>query len=96
MDVGRFEWDLDKEVANLAKHGVSFVEAQLAFLDARRVIFEDAAHSETETRFFSVGRTNNGILTVRFTPREETIRIIGAGYWRKGRVIYERQSALHR
>jgi len=28
-------------------------------------------------------------LTVRFTYRGSVIRIIGAGYWRKGRKIYE-------
>jgi uncharacterized protein len=28
------------------------------------------------------------VMTVRFTWREQRIRIIGAGYWRKGRKIY--------
>lgn len=30
-----------------------------------------------------------GVLMVRFTYREEVIRIIGAGYWRKGKAIFE-------
>ncbi len=33
-----------------------------------------------------------GILTVRFTYRGETIRILGAGYWRKGKRIYEEKN----
>jgi predicted RNA binding protein YcfA (HicA-like mRNA interferase family) len=32
----------------------------------------------------------DGILTVRFTYRKNKIRIIGAGYWRKGKEIYEK------
>jgi hypothetical protein len=30
-------------------------------------------------------------MTVRFTYRNGNIRIIGAGYWRKGKEIYERE-----
>ncbi|GHU08368.1 hypothetical protein FACS189431_4490 [Alphaproteobacteria bacterium] len=33
-----------------------------------------------------------GIATVRFTIRKGNIRIIGAGYWRKGNRIYEANS----
>jgi len=32
------------------------------------------------------------VVTVRFTYREGVIRIIGAGLWRKGRGIYEREN----
>ena len=28
-------------------------------------------------------------------PRWRSIRIIGAGYWRKGKVIYERENKIH-
>jgi len=34
-------------------------------------------------------------MTVRFTSRESAIRIIGAGYWRKGKRIYERENQIH-
>jgi len=40
-----FEWDPAKEAENLRKHGVSFREAQLAFLDPERVIARDVAHA---------------------------------------------------
>ena len=34
-------------------------------------------------------------MTVRFTYRASTIRIIGAGYWRKGKRVYERENQIH-
>ena len=90
-----FEWDPKKDDENQSKHGVSFAEAQLAFLDPKRVIAEDLAHGVTEERHYCFGAVGGGIMTVRFTYRESTIRIIGAGYWRKGRRIYERQNQIH-
>ena len=39
-----FEWDDAKDRANRLKHGVSFAQAQAAFLDPRRVIAEDFGH----------------------------------------------------
>lgn len=86
-----FEWDDDKNLANLAKHGVSFEEAQWAFADPKRVIVEDLEHSQEEMRYFCLGQVADGILTVRFTWRGETIRIFGAGYWRKGKTRYEEE-----
>jgi uncharacterized protein len=85
-----FEWDPKKETLNLAKHGVSFVEAQRAFLDPLRVIAVDEAHSKKEPRLFCIGRSQRGIVTARFTQRGDRIRIIGAGYWRKGKQLYEK------
>lgn len=87
-----FEWDDAKDVVNREKHGVSFHEAQDAFLDSRRVIAKDLEHSEQEPRYFCIGRVGEGVLTVRFTYRGGFIRIIGAGYWRKGRKIYEQKN----
>ena len=94
----RFEWDDNKNLENQAKHGVSFFEAQYAFLDFQRVIADDSDHSQVEPRFYCFGkdRTGAGILTVRFTYRENNIRIIGAGYWRKGKKIYEKQNKLYK
>ena len=90
-----FEWDEEKDNENQEKHGVSFALAQKAFLDPRRVIAEDVKHSSEEDRFYCIGRVGEGILTVRFTYRGNIIRIYGAGYWRKGRVIYEDQNKVH-
>lgn len=89
----RFDWDTDKDAENQQKHGISFARAQYAFADPQRVIAKDIAHSQTEERFYCFGEVDGGVLTVRFTYRASVIRIIGAGYWRKGKVIYERENA---
>jgi uncharacterized protein len=85
-----FEWDEAKALDNRIKHGVSFYEAQRAFLDPNRLIAEDLEHSQTEKRYYCFGNIDNAIMTVRFTYRGSKIRIIGAGYWRKGKKIYEK------
>ncbi len=66
-------------------------DRRLAFKDPDRHIRHDPGHSRDEERFFCVGKVAGKVLTVRFTYRENHIRIIGAGYWRKGRVIYEKE-----
>jgi hypothetical protein len=96
MSKARFERDPAKDEENRQKHGVSFVEAQHAFADPRRVLAEDAAHSRQEPRYFCFGRVGEGILTVRFTYRGGVIRIFSAGYWRRGKAIYEQQNQVHR
>lgn len=88
-----FEWDERKNVENQQKHGVSFEDAQAAFADPQRVIIEDLGHSGAEPRYFCLGRVAGGIVTVRFTYRQGTIRIFGAGYWRKGRNRYEQEQS---
>ena len=92
MDIPDFEWDEQKETANRLKHGVSFHEAQYAFGDPNRIILEDLDHGKNEERFFCIGKIKNEIMTVRFTVRVGKIRIIGAGYWRKGKKIYDQKS----
>lgn len=91
-----FEWDEAKDRQNCAKHGVRFVEAQFAFADPRRVILEDLEHSDEESRYYCLGQVARGILTVRFTYRADVVRIIGAGFWRKGRKIYEQENQVPR
>ena len=84
-----FEWDQEKDRENQRRHGVSFGLAQYAFADPARVIAQDISHSQDEDRFFCFGLAREGVLTVRFTYRAGVIRIFGAGYWRKGKRIYE-------
>mgnify|MGYP001571338706 FL=1 len=96
MAKARFEWDERKDAENRKKHGVPFELAQYAFTDSQRVIAQDVRHSHGEKRYYCFGRVGDSILTVRFTHREGVIRIIGAGYWRKGRKIYEAQNQIHR
>jgi len=95
MEEATFDWDDRKAAENKRKHGVTFTEAQEAFLDPKRVVARDLKHSQSEPRYFCIGRVGEGIMTVRFTYRAHTIRIIGAGYWRQGRKVYEKENQIH-
>ncbi len=96
MSKSNFEWDEIKNIENQRKHGVSFSEAQYAFMDEERVIAEDLIHSQEESRYYCFGlnQDKTGILTVRFTYRSGSIRIFGAGYWRKGKKTYEQTNSI--
>jgi len=90
-----FEWDNKKDLQNQAKHNISFRVAQQAFFDSNRIIAEDNSHSYSESRYYCIGKCEGGILTVRFTYRQNVIRIFGAGFWRKGKNIYEKKNKIH-
>ena len=86
---GDFVWDSRKERVNVYRHGVNFAIAARAFKDPNRKIFTDPRHSEKEPRYFCIAKVLGRIITVRFTYRQNKIRIYGAGYWRKGKRYYE-------
>ena len=90
-----FEWDESKNQDNQKKHGVPFEIAQYAFADQNRIILEDLVHSDKEKRYYCIGKVKEGIITVRFTYRKKVIRIFGAGYWRKGKNIYEEKHKIY-
>ncbi len=90
----RFEWDETKNNQNQVKHNISFEFAQYAFADPNRIIAKDISHSQKEKRYYCFGKLEDGIVTVRFTYRGKIIRIYGAGYWRKGRQIYEKENKI--
>ncbi|MFP4473785.1 MAG: BrnT family toxin [Candidatus Omnitrophota bacterium] len=87
-----FEWDAAKDHLNQRKHHVSFHQAKWAFFDPDRIIAYDPRHSRHEVRYYCIGKVDDGILTVRFTYRHRVIRIFGAGYWRKGKDLYEQEN----
>jgi len=95
MSMDSFEWDMEKDVENQIKHGVSFEEAKFVFDDPNRITLRDKTHSITEDRLFCIGKVNELILTVRFTYRKHRIRIIGAGKWRRGKKLYEEKNRIH-
>ncbi len=77
----RFEWDDQKNVLNIMKHGIDFHEAVTVFLDEDGLIINDPEHSEKEERFIIIGVSNKGnILIVCHCYREndEVIRLISA------------------
>ncbi len=87
---GAFAWDRAKENANIRRHKLSFSEAVEAFADPHRIVARDDKHSLEEERLFCIGLVKNRIATVRFTFRGKIVRVFGAGFWRKGRTIYEK------
>jgi uncharacterized DUF497 family protein len=87
-----FEWDESKNIANQNEHGMFFEKAQYAFLDESRIITHDEKHCAEEERWFCFGRVESCVLTVRFTFRSGTIRIFGAGFWRKGSKYYDQEN----
>ncbi len=91
-----FEWDSNKNIENVEKHGISFYVAQYPFKDPRRIIALDRKHStKKEKRYFCYGKVDNNIVTVRFTWRNGKIRLFGAGYWREGRRMYYEKNKIH-
>ena len=96
MKESNFLWDDLKNEQNRIKHKVGFEFAQYAFNDPKRVIARDRKHStDDEQRFFCYGTVEGNIMTVRFTLRNEKIRIFGAGYWREGRKKYYEKNNLY-
>ena len=92
-DFGSFVWGVERELANIKKHGVSFTTASRVFKDPKRKVYIDSGHSEKEERFFCIGKAEGRILTVRFTYRRGKVRIFGAGQWRRGERYYEEKDS---
>jgi uncharacterized DUF497 family protein len=75
----RFEWDDEKAVSNLEKHGVSFGEATEVFYDPNAFEDYDTMHSAGESRFVIIGLSSRRLLYVVYVERTaDTIRIISA------------------
>ena len=76
-----FEWDSDKNNANIKKHGVSFKEAVTAFTDGFARVIPDPDHSDIEDRFILLGMSTSLKLLVVchcFREKSEVIRLISA------------------
>jgi len=75
----KFGWDANKAAENLKKHRVGFPEAATVFGDPLEMTIPDSDHSEGEARFLSLGlSTENRLLVVAYTERDDRIRIIHA------------------
>lgn len=74
-----FSWDTEKAVSNLAKHGISFVEASTVFGDVLSIAVRDEQHSLDEERFFIIGRSQAGaLIVICYAEHDDAIRIISA------------------
>jgi uncharacterized DUF497 family protein len=76
-----FEWDHGNARKSDEEHGVSQAEAEQVFFNEQLLIVEDPRHSQRETRFHALGRTDeHRLLHVTFTLRGATtwISVISA------------------
>jgi hypothetical protein len=74
-----FEWDSEKDEANLKKHGVSFSEAATVFADPLTSTISDPDHSVGEERYVTVGLSyRQRVLVVAHRDDDDRIRIITA------------------
>jgi uncharacterized DUF497 family protein len=81
MKAIQFDWDKNKADKNLAKHKVSFEEAQSVFDDDNARLLYDPDHSENEDRFILLGLSCSlKILVVVhcYKDEENIIRLISA------------------
>ena len=93
-----FGWDEGNERKSLEKHNVIQSEAEQVFFSSPLFVLEDVRHSQTESRFQALGKTEAGrLLHVTFTTREKgkRIRVISArDMHRKERRVYEEKSQI--
>ncbi len=87
------EWDNEKAINNVKKHGVTFDEAKSVFYDTFALISLDVEHSITEERFSIIGYSkSNRILFISYSEKNEVIRIISARKTTKNeRLFYEKK-----
>lgn len=86
-----FQWDEQKNVTNVAKHGVSFLQAAQIFR-GRILRRRDDRRDYGEGRFVALGTFDGTILRVVYSERDGDIRIISA--WRAGRHDREAYESL--
>ncbi len=74
-----FEWDKGNIDKNWIKHGVSPSECEQMFFNQPLVIADDDTHSDRESRWYALGKTDaSRLLFLVFTLRKNCVRIISA------------------
>lgn len=86
-----FEWDEDKNRANIAKHGLDFEDVRPVFLSREALIVEDERQDYAEERFIILCPLHGRMVHVTYTKRGEAIRIISARANRRERRYYEQR-----
>lgn len=83
-----FEYDLNKNVANKAKHGIDFDEAQALWEDSERL--EIPARVMGEPRYLVIGKIDGKHWSAVVTYRSSNIRLISVRRSREEEVkLYE-------
>ena len=74
-----FDWDNGNLSKNWEKHKVAYWECEQIFFNRPRMAARDEKHSNQETRFYALGKTDfNRKLFVVFTMRNKLIRVVSA------------------
>ncbi|CAN5276861.1 BrnT family toxin [soil metagenome] len=73
----RFEWDENKRLINLKKHGIDFADLRQFFENETHTIIDDR-FDYGEMRFLSLGLLFGEVIAVSYTETDELIRIISA------------------
>ncbi|GAB4143774.1 MAG: BrnT family toxin [Elainellaceae cyanobacterium] len=72
-----YQWNRDKAIANLRKHGIDFADAVSVFSDDLAITIPDERFDEE--RFVTIGGDAFArVLVVVYTMRDDEIRIISA------------------
>lgn len=88
-----FDWDDGNSEKNWILHQVSRNECEQVYFNAPIIVGDDIFHSQSELRWFLLGKTDNKhLLFIVFTIREKLIRIISARDMSKKerRIYYEK------
>jgi putative transcriptional regulator len=72
-DVVEFEWDEEKAVENLRKHGLGFPQATLAFRDPFAADLVDDREDYGEDRFIHIGSSAGQVLALAYTSEGATV-----------------------
>jgi hypothetical protein len=72
----RYEWDERKRAANLEKHGLDFVDANLVFEAAFKATVEVTRAEDEEPRFVDFAEVRGAVLTLVYTMRRGAVRCI--------------------
>jgi uncharacterized protein len=83
----KFEWDPDKNDANLKKHNIDF-EGAKAIWNGRIIEVQSTQSQNTEERSLAIGLYKGREITVIYTKREGKIRLISARRARKNEREY--------
>lgn len=80
------DWDPDKEIVNLRKHGIAFEEARCVFHDPFQISLPDD-RDYGEERWLVIGRFESRVLVVVFTVRNDAVPLISARRAKKGEEV---------
>jgi len=89
-----FEWDKGNSDKSWIRHHVTQGECEQVFFNEPIVVSSDIKHSQTEGRWYVLGKTDGErLLFIVFTIRKNRIRVISArDANKKERKIYDEQA----